>query len=159
MNKICLLFAAACFISCGSSKVVSPLLDGKQSAVLLDTNDLKTEPEKSKKEDKTVVLLNQLFNSDATNKKTVLLISNESDCDFIMNILGGKSYTVPVAARKTESIVVDQGEYVMKSEVCKSPYLAHKTLQENTQVNIKYTMVTNLDNNPTGNATKDIINE
>lgn len=99
------------------------------------------EPVKPKTEDKAVVLLNQLFNSDEANKKTVLVINNVSDCDFTMMILGGKSYTVPVAAKKTESIVVDQGEYVMRSEVCQSPYLAKKTLSENTQVSIKYSVV------------------
>lgn len=96
-----------------------------------------------KTENKTVTLLNQLFNSDLANKNTVLIINNESDCDFTMTILGGKTYTIPVAAKSTESIVVEQGEYVMRSEVCRSAYFAKKTLIENTQVNIRYSIAQN----------------
>jgi len=142
MNRFFVLFFGMSLVSCASSNAVSPLFGGKNATVILETNnDMPLEPVKPKTEDKAVVLLNQLFNSDEANKKTVLVINNESDCDFTMMILGGKSYTVPVAAKKTESIVVDQGEYVMRSEVCQSPYLAKKTLSENTQVSIKYSVV------------------
>lgn len=141
MNRIFLVFVGACFMSCASSRSASPLFGGKNAAVILETNEPKPEPIKPKIEDKAVVLLNQLFNSDQANKQTVLVINNESDCDFTMNIVGGRTYSVPVGSKKTESIVVDQGEYVMRSEVCKSTYFAKKTLSENTQVSIKYSLV------------------
>ena len=150
MNKIFFVFFSVCLMSCATSKSVSPLFGGKNASMILETNNLNLEPIKPKTEDKAVVLLNQLFNSDEANKKMVLIINNESDCDFTMMILGGKSYTVPVAAKKTESIVVDQGEYVMRSEVCKSPYLARKTLSENTQVSIKYSVVKSPENGLAG---------
>lgn len=86
--------------------------------------------------------LNQLFNSDESNKNRVLIINNDSDCDFTMMISGHKSYVVPVASRKSESIIVEQGEYVLRSEICQSPYLSKKILTDNMQVNIKFTTVT-----------------
>lgn len=143
MNKYFFLFFAFCLISCGTSKTVTPLSVSATPSVQQGANDMELEPVKVKLkiQDKAVTLLNQLFNTDESNKHMVLIINNESDCDFTMNILGGKSYTVPVAAKKTESIVVEQGDYVMRSEVCKSPYLARKTLSENTQVSIKYSVV------------------
>ena len=142
MNRFFVLFFGISLLSCASSNAISPLVGGKNATMILESNDnMQLEPVKPKTEDKAVVLLNQLFNSDEANKKMVLVINNESDCDFTMMILGGKSYTVPVAAKKTESIVVDQGEYVMRSEVCQSPYLTKKTLSENTQVSIKYSVV------------------
>lgn len=142
MNRFFVLFFGISLMSCASSNAVSPLFGEKNATVILENNnDIPLEPVKPKIDDKAVVLLNQLFNSDEANKKTVLVINNESDCDFTMMILGGKSYTVPVAAKKAESIVVDQGEYVMRSEVCQTPYLAKKTLWENTQVSIKYSVV------------------
>lgn len=144
MNKIFFLVLATCFISCASGNSVSTIFAKQEMTVSLETDHLKM-PQRSdiKTENKTVTLLNQLFNSDLANKNTVLIINNDSDCDFTMMILGGKSYTVPVAARKMESIVVEQGEYVMRSEVCRSPYLAKKNLIENTQVNIKYSIADN----------------
>ncbi|WP_379968825.1 DUF6759 domain-containing protein [Epilithonimonas sp. UC225_85] len=141
MNRFFLFFLGICLVSCASSNSVSPLLGGKDSTVLLNTDVIVEKPQ-LKIEDKAVTLLNQLFNTDAANKNMVLIINNDSDCDFIMTISGGKTYSVPVASKKTESIVVEQGEYVMRSEVCQSTYLARKTLAENTQLNIKYSLVT-----------------
>lgn len=101
MNRFFVLFFGISLVSCASSNAVSPLFGVKNATVILETNnDMPLEPVKPKTEDKAVVLLNQLFNSDEANKKTVLVINNESDCDFTMMILGGKSYTVPVAAKK-----------------------------------------------------------
>ena len=144
MNKIFLLLVGICLMSCSTSKSVSPMIvtNGSVATIEID-NNIEVEPVqlKLKIHDRAAALLNQLFNTDAANKNMVLIINNESDCDFTMNILGDKSYSLPVAAKKTESIVLEQGEYVMRSEVCKSPYLAKKTLSENTQVSIKYSVV------------------
>lgn len=143
MNKIFLLLAGIGLMSCAASRSVAPLEINNNPIAVSQTDDTEVEPVrvKLKIHDKAVTLLNQIFNTDAANKNTVLIINNESDCDFTMNILGDKTYTLPVAAKKTESIVVEQGEYVMRSDVCKSPYLAKKTLSENTQVSIKYSVV------------------
>lgn len=149
MNKFFLLFFVFYLVSCATGKSVSPLVFSGNSVVILETDNVEIEPVKLKLKihDKAVVLLNQLFNTDAANKNMVLIINNESECDFTMNILGNRSYTLPVAAKKTESIVVEQGEYVMRSDVCKSPYLARKTLSENTQVSIKYSVVKSPEDN------------
>jgi len=149
MNKFFLLFFVFYLVSCTTSKSVSPLVLANNSIAVLETDNIEMEPVKVKLKihDKAVMLLNQLFNSDAANKNMVLIINNESECDFTMNILGNRSYTLPVAAKKTESIVVEQGEYVMRSDVCKSPYLARKTLSENTQVSIKYSVVKSPEDN------------
>ncbi len=145
MNKIFLLLLGICLMSCATSKSVSPMVVANNSVAVLEIDDnIEVEPVnvKLKIHDRAVTLLNQLFNTDAANKNMVLIINNESDCDFTMNILGDKTYTLPVAAKKTESIVVAQGEYVMRSDVCKSQYLSRKTFSENTQVSIKYSVVT-----------------
>lgn len=144
MNKIFLLLVGICLMSCATSKSVSPLIVTNNSVAAIEIDDnIEVEPVKVKLKihDKAVTLLNQLFNTDAANKNMVLIISNESDCDFTMNIVGDQSYTLPVAAKKMESIVVEQGEYVMRSDVCQSQYLSKKTLSENTQVSIKYSVV------------------
>lgn len=143
MNKSLLLLVGICLMSCATGRSVAPLEVKNDQVAISETYDAEVEPVsiKLKIHDKAVTLLNQIFNTDAANKNMVLIINNESDCDFTMNILGDKTYTLPVAAKKTESIVVAQGEYVMRSDVCKSPYLAKKILSENTQVSIKYSVV------------------
>lgn len=143
MNKIFLLLIGSCFLtSCATNNaMVSPVFVGKNTNVVLETDLLKQTPKKLNLEEKAVTLLNQLFNTDESNKNMVLVISNESDCDFTMDISGNNHYSLPVAARKSESIVVERGEYEMKSQVCQSHYKVYKTFSENTQLSIKYTVI------------------
>ncbi|MFC4162087.1 DUF6759 domain-containing protein [Epilithonimonas zeae] len=153
MNKLFLLFIGSCFFtSCATGNtMVSPVFVGKNTNVILETDLLKQAPKKLGAEEKAVTLLNQLFNSDESNKSMVLVISNESDCDFTMDISGNNHYSLPVGARKSESIVVERGEYEMKSQVCQSQYKVYKTFSENTQLSIKYTVVN------TSNAAKNTV--
>nr|MBP7499187.1 hypothetical protein [Chryseobacterium sp.] len=51
-------------------------------------------------------------------------------------------YIIPVAAGKTESIILKEGEYVLRSEICQSAYLSKKIISENMQVNIRHKIVT-----------------
>ncbi|GGG55042.1 DUF6759 domain-containing protein [Epilithonimonas arachidiradicis] len=145
MNKLFLLLLGSCFaVSCASTSNISPIFVGRNSNIILDTDQLKSAPAKLTIEDKAVNLLNQLFNTDSSNKNMVLVISNESDCDFTMDISGNNHYTLPVGAKKTESIVVEQGAYEMRSQVCNSYYRVNKTFSENTQLSIKYSVVKNV---------------
>ena len=98
-------------------------------------------------EQKAVMLLNQLFNTDSSNEKMILVISNDSDCDFTMSITGRNSYILPVAAKHSESIVLDRGGYEVKSEVCKTPYKTFKVFLDNTNLSIKHTIVKKTEGN------------
>lgn len=151
MNKFFLLLIGSCFFtSCATSNsMVSPVFIGKNTNVILETDLLKPAPKKLNLEEKAVTLLNQLFNSDESNNSMVLVISNESDCDFTMDISGNNHYSLPVGARKSESIVVERGEYEIKSQVCQSQYKVYKKFSENTELSIKYTVVntSNVPNN------------
>jgi uncharacterized protein YbbC (DUF1343 family) len=142
MNRLILLILGGCLTSCATSSV-SPILR-KNPEVSMGMDQIKPSQPKLNIEDKAVNLLNQLFNSDTSNKNMVLIINNDSDCDFTMNITGVKNYSIPVSSKKAESIILEQGDYEMTSEVCKGTYYkTKKTLTENTQLNIKYTFVKN----------------
>ena len=154
MNKSFFILAAACFLSsCATSSSLSPVNGKANKNVVLDTDYLKSIHKKLTIEDKAVNLLNQLFNTDDANNRMVLVISNDSDCDFTMDILGNSHYTLPVAARKTESIIVERGGYEMKSQVCQGQYKVYKTFSENTQLSIQYSVVTTQDIASTSVAT------
>src|SRR6218665_637351 len=111
MNKLILLILGGCLTSCATSSV-SPILR-KNSEISLEMNQYKPTQPKLNIEDKAVTLLNQLFNSDTSNKSMVLIINNDSDCDFTMKITGAKNYSVPVSSKKAESIILEQGNYEM----------------------------------------------
>jgi len=89
----------------------------------------------------------RLFNTDSSNQKMILVINNDSDCDFTMSITGRNSYILPVAAKHTESIVLDRGGYEVKSEVCKTPYKTFKVFLDNTNLSIKHTIVKKTEGN------------
>lgn len=135
--SVCSLSAQA-FLPSSNAELASDSSDVSQSQSDNGSSD--------QKDSQAIQTLNQLFNSDESNKKKVLIINNDSDCDFTMTITGHQSYVLPVGSRKTESIIVDEGDYVLRSEICKTPYLSKKTLSENMQVNIKYSVVTTPEN-------------
>ena len=118
-------------------------LAGSSSDVSQPQADLPKEP----KDNLAIRTLNQLFNSDESNKNKILIINNDSDCDFTMSITGRNSYILPVAAKHSESIVLDRGGYEVKSEVCKTPYKTFKVFLDNTNLSIKHTIVKKTEGN------------
>ncbi|MNK61766.1 hypothetical protein D3C87_809320 [compost metagenome] len=159
MNRIFLLLLGSCLVSCASTQSVSPVFGGSNAEVMLETNHMKTKNFRLPIENKAIALLNQLFNSDSSNTNMVLIINNDSDCDFTMNIVGDTNHSIPVGSKKTESIVLPQGDYEMSSNVCSSQYLSRKKLMENTQVVIRHSVINTTstvpfklaDNNSSGN--------
>lgn len=142
MCKAYLLILSSFFLtSCASSVIPEPVIVKSNSDLILKTDSIKSAPAKIALENQALTILNQLFNTDVANNKMVLMISNESDCDFVMNIAGTKSYSLPVAANKTESIVLEQGEYQMTSEVCNTSYRAFKNFFQNTQLSIRHRVI------------------
>ncbi len=142
-----ILGAAYLLSSCAANHSLSHISGKVNQNVVLETDYLKSMPKKFTLEQRAVNLLNQLFNTDASNNNMVLIIKNDSDCDFTMEISGSSRYTLPVAARKTESIIVQKGDYEIKSQVCLSQYKVYKTFSENTELSIKYKEVTTVTTN------------
>ena len=140
MNKF-LLFSLIISLTSCATRSVSPVFVDHNSNIIFSSDPVKV-PKRLAVEQKAVMLLNQLFNTDSSNEKMILVISNDSDCDFTMNISGHENYIIPVAAGKTESIILKEGEYVLRSEICQSAYLSKKIISENMQVNIKHKVVT-----------------
>jgi len=139
MNKFLFFLLAVSLTSCAASSV-SPVFVDNKAKVILASDPVKL-PVRLSVEQKAVMLLNQLFNTDPSNEKMILMISNDSDCDFTMNITGKNNYILPVAAKDTESIVLERGGYEMRSEVCRTPYKSFKILSDNTNLSIRYTVL------------------
>lgn len=81
---------------------------------------------------KTLKLLNTLFDQDITKKESILLIQNNSDCNMILRIQGaGSFYNLAVPAHGENSIVMNKGTYELTSNMCDQRYTATKELKKN----------------------------
>jgi hypothetical protein len=95
--------------------------------------------------DKTVQLLNTLFNEDITNNQVIILLKNNSDCNLILRINGVKSYDLAVLAREEGTIVVEKGSYELTSNVCDAKYNSSKNLMKSNMIVINNPVYVNED--------------
>lgn len=81
---------------------------------------------------KTVKILNSLFDNDPNAKECIVMIENKSDCNIIVRIegVGNTKYRLPVPAHGDNSIVVQKGDYLLTSIVCGAQYASQKTIQK-----------------------------
>jgi hypothetical protein len=81
---------------------------------------------------KTVKILNSLFDNDPNSKECIVMIENKSDCNIIVRMegIGVTKYRLPVPAHGDNSIVVQKGDYLFTSIVCGAQYASQKTIQK-----------------------------
>lgn len=84
--------------------------------------------------EKTVKLLNTLFDQDINSKEAILLIQNNSDCNMIVRINGKAFYNLAVPAHGENSLVLNKGRYDLTSLVCGSKYQSTKDIQKSMVV-------------------------
>ncbi|MDR4951442.1 hypothetical protein REB14_04495 [Chryseobacterium sp. ES2] len=80
---------------------------------------------------RTVKILNSLFDNDPNAKECIVLIQNKSDCNIIVRIegVGTTKYRLAVPAQGEGSIVIDKGQYLFTSLVCGAQYASQKTIE------------------------------
>lgn len=108
----------------------------KPTAVIADTeasefNMLMTDNPVEHK-NKTVKILNSLFDNDPNAKECIVMIENKSDCNIIVRIegIGNTKYRLPVPAHGDNSLVIQKGDYLLTSIVCGAQYASQKTIQK-----------------------------
>ncbi|MDC8105610.1 DUF6759 domain-containing protein [Chryseobacterium sp. PTM-20240506] len=81
---------------------------------------------------RTVQILNSLFDNDPMSKECIVLIENKSDCNMIVRMegVGTTKYRLAVPAHNENSIVVQKGDYLFTSIVCGAQYASQKTIQK-----------------------------
>lgn len=81
---------------------------------------------------KTVKILNSLFDNDPNAKECIIMIENKSDCNIIVRIdgIGNAKYRLPVPAHGDNSLVIPKGDYLVSSIVCGAQYASQKTIQK-----------------------------
>jgi len=86
--------------------------------------------------EKTVKLLNYLFNVDIGSKEAILLCKNNSDCDIIMRIKGQTSYNLAVPAHGENFVILQKGEYILNSDICGLPYHSKKEVEKGVSITL-----------------------
>lgn len=86
--------------------------------------------------DKTVKILNSLFDNDPNAKDVIVMIENKSDCNIIVRMegIGNTKFRLAVPAHDDNSLVVPKGNYLFTSIVCGAQYASQKTLQKPLKV-------------------------
>ncbi|WP_223606682.1 DUF6759 domain-containing protein [Chryseobacterium sp. OSA05B] len=87
--------------------------------------------------EKTVQLLNAMFDEDITRKEAVLLFRNNSDCNIILRIEGKNFYNLAVPAHGENFIVLNKGSYTLNSNVCDIRYTSAKDIKKSIFVVIE----------------------
>lgn len=100
--------------------------------------DLLMNPSVLDHKNKTVKILNALFDNDPNSKETTVMIRNNSDCDMIMRMegVGTTKYRLAIPARKENTIVLPKGDYVFSSQVCGAQYISQKTVTKAIMVSL-----------------------
>lgn len=88
----------------------------------------------SEHKEKTLKLLNAMFDEDITSKEAILLFRNNSDCNLVLRIKGKKYYNLAVPAHGENFIVLNKDNYTISSEVCDVKYISQKLIQKNIQI-------------------------
>lgn len=80
---------------------------------------------------KTVKILNALFDNDPNAKECIVMIQNKSDCNIIVRMegVGITKYRLAVPAQGEGTIVIEKGQYLFSSLVCGAQYASQKTIQ------------------------------
>jgi hypothetical protein len=80
--------------------------------------------------EKTVKLLNAMFNEDISSKEVILLFKNQSDCNLVLRIQGKSFYNMAVPAKGENFIVINKGNYTLTSNVCDVVYSSKKDINK-----------------------------
>ena len=83
---------------------------------------------------KTVKLLNAMFNEDTNSNEAILLFRNNSDCNMVLKISGKKFYNLAVPSHNENFIILDKDDYSISGNVCDVKYSSQKQIKKNIQV-------------------------
>lgn len=93
------------------------------------------ESSKTHKE-KTIKLLNQLFDNDISNEHAILLIKNTGNCNMIIRIQGKEFYNLAVPANGENFLTLKKGDYKLSGNMCEARYYATKSIAKNMFVTL-----------------------
>ncbi|WP_343660014.1 DUF6759 domain-containing protein [Chryseobacterium sp.] len=91
----------------------------------------------SEHKEKTVKLLNAMFNEDINRNEAILLFKNNSDCNIVLRIEGNEFYNLAVPARAENFIILTKDSYTLSSNICDIKYSSQKDIKKSIFVTIE----------------------
>lgn len=85
---------------------------------------------------KTVKLLNAMFNEDISSKNVILLLKNQTTCNLVLRVQGKDNYNMAIPAKGENFIIINKGSYNLISNVCNKPYSSKKDIIKGTLLTI-----------------------
>ena len=90
--------------------------------------------DKINKDRVTAEVLTYLLNdSDSSQPRTAVVITNNSNCDMILRMVRVNKngvYNLPIARNSKNQFVVEKGNYTLKSQICNANYYSQKKITE-----------------------------
>ena len=90
--------------------------------------------DKINKDKVTAEVLTYLLNeSDSSQPRTAVVITNNSNCDIIFRMVRLNKnliYNLPIARNSKNQFVVEKGNYTLKSKICNANYYSQKNIIE-----------------------------
>lgn len=102
-----------------------------QSAVNPVEFDALVKQNDEKHTERTVHLLNSLFNPDLKNEEKIVLVQNGSSCNIIVSMQGVKPVKIAIPAKSEDFVIVKKGSYNLEANVCGVSYKSIKNFQQN----------------------------
>ncbi|BFO65094.1 DUF6759 domain-containing protein [Chryseobacterium sp. KCF3-3] len=86
--------------------------------------------------EKTVRVLNAMFNEDIHRNEAILLFKNNSDCNIVLRIEGKEFYNLAVPAHAENFIVLKKNSYTLSSNICDMKYSSQKDIKKSIFVTV-----------------------
>jgi hypothetical protein len=120
-----------------------PIISEIPNSVMRNSNSAEAEEFKrliastsKEHKDKTVKLLNAMFNEDISSKEVILLFKNQSDCNLVLRIQGKNFYNMAIPSHGENFMVINKGNYTLTSNVCDVLYSSQKDIHKNILLTI-----------------------
>ena len=138
MKNLPLIFSMFLILSCAAPVNVPQ----RQSTPVVNTAPVPKTAEKTEyeqlmerdeadKQTRTAKVLNYLMNSESpADPNTAVVVDNFTNCNIIVRIVGKKTYNLPVPKGGKNFLIVEKGNYTLRSELCKSTYYSQKVIKE-----------------------------
>lgn len=113
------------FVVNASANAAVPNVEAEEFNLLMAVNPVEHK-------NRTVKILNSLFDNDPNSKESIVLIKNNSDCNIIVRMegVGTTKYRLAIPAHDESSIVITKGQYLFTSLVCGAQYASQKTIEK-----------------------------
>lgn len=99
----------------------------------------------SQHKEKTVKVLNAMFNEDINRNEAILLFKNNSDCNIVLRIEGKEFYNLAVPARAENFIVLKKDSYTLNSNICDMKYSSQKDIKKSIFVTVDHPKPSNIE--------------